>query len=295
MILISPFTFGEEKSGPLIAVDWGSTNLRACLLINAAVVEQIETGDGIKNIPNGNFESVLGEHTADWRNKHSDCRFLLSGMIGSREGWVEVPYVQTPAGLSEIRAGLHRFESPELGHIAIVPGISHENPDGTIDVMRGEESQVLELLADTGRGNAIICLPGTHSKWIECRDGRIVRFRTWVTGEAFELLSSSPLLAKGDAPDCHSKAFGRGIELARKSESGLLHQLFLGRTEMLMGRVPAADLPSLLSGLLISTELCEAEIWLGENASREAFLPVGPSQLIDCYQVVIQHFKQKAD
>lgn len=209
-------------------------------------------------------------------------------MIGSREGWVEVPYVDAPAGAAEIAARLHRFETPGLGEIAIVPGIRLLETDGTADVMRGEETQVIGALAELGP-DALICIPGTHSKWIRCRSGRIESFRTWVTGEAFELLGASPLLAKGKSANPDSDAFLRGLDHAAR-DGGVLRQIFLGRTDMLMNRITAADLPSLLSGILVGAELREAETWAGAGSSEPVTLIGAGESVLRFYQRALDHF-----
>ncbi|MEM7013122.1 MAG: 2-dehydro-3-deoxygalactonokinase [Verrucomicrobiota bacterium] len=239
----------------IIAVDWGSTNLLATHIVEGRVLDQKSAPLGIRQLQGRDFEAVLREVCADWLDDESRPRFLLSGMVGSREGWIEIPYVDTPAGPDEIEAELNWFETG-LGEVAIVPGVRHLEEDGVADVMRGEETQVIGALEKTGP-DATFCIPGTHSKWIQCREGRIESFRTWVTGEAFELLSASPLLAKGGAANPGSDAFLRGLDHARR-DGGVLRQIFLGRTDMLMGKVPAAELPSLLSGILVGAELREA-------------------------------------
>lgn len=239
----------------IIAVDWGSTNLLATHISEDRVLDQKGAPLGIRQLQGRDPEDVLREVCGDWLDANDRPRFLLSGMVGSREGWVEIPYVDTPAGPSEIVAKLNWFET-EIGEVAIVPGVRHLEVDGVADVMRGEETQVIGALTET-TPDATFCIPGTHSKWIQCREGRIVSFRTWVTGEAFELLSASPLLAKGDAANPDSDAFLRGLDHAKR-DGGVLRQIFLGRTDMLMGKVPAAELPSLLSGVLIGAELREA-------------------------------------
>ena len=183
----------------------------------------------------------------------------MSGMIGSREGWREAPYVITPAGIPDLAAKAVTVTSRTFGEIFILPGMRGDDPEsGTTDVMRGEETQVAGLLSTLPSAGATLCLPGTHSKWVHCRDGRLERFRTFLTGEAFALLTRDSLIAgSGGAPDPDGAAFARGLELSGK-EGGLLHHLFLGRTEMLAGRVAAAELPSLISGLLIGHEIREA-------------------------------------
>jgi 2-dehydro-3-deoxygalactonokinase len=246
---------------PLIAVDWGSTNLRAKLFLDGCVAASVESPDGIRHRDGRAFEDILAAACGAWKRDHPDARVLMSGMIGSREGWREAPYATAPAGLAELAARFVSIESPVFGEISIVPGVRWDDPaTGRTDVMRGEETQIAGLLPDLPASGAVVCLPGTHSKWVVCRSGRIERFRTWLTGEAFDSLTrpGSLIAGSGDGTvDVESEVFARGLECS-DGEGGLLHHLFLGRTEMLTGRVDPADLRTFVSGLLIGHEIREA-------------------------------------
>lgn len=258
---------------PLIAVDWGSTNFRARLVAGGELLASLESPDGIRHREGRDFASILESHCAAWKKVHPDARVLMSGMIGSREGWVEVPYVSTPASIGDLAAGIVTLDNTVFGPIGIVPGVRHDDDSGPSDVMRGEETQVAGRLDQLPAAGATLCLPGTHSKWIHCRDGRIGRFRTWLTGEAFDLLTKGSLIAgSGGTADAESDAFVRGLELSGGG-GGLLHHLFLGRTEMLTGRVAAAELRSLISGLLIGHEIRAAR----DFASHDPIFLVGES------------------
>jgi 2-dehydro-3-deoxygalactonokinase len=244
---------------PLLLVDWGSTNLRAKLVIDDRVISSRESADGIRHCRGRDHDEILTALCGDWKAMHPALRVIMSGMVGSREGWREVLYVNTPAGIPDLAAKVIAVVSRTFGEIFILPGVRRDDPDtDTTDVMRGEETQVAGLLTDLPHDGATVCLPGTHSKWVYCRDGRIENFRTFLTGEAFALLTRDSLIGgSGGAPDPAGPAFERGLELSGKG-GGLLHHLFLGRTEMLAGRVDADDLPSLISGVLIGHEVREA-------------------------------------
>ncbi len=252
----------QTQSGhPLIAIDWGSTHLRAKLVIDGAAVDQVASADGIRNRRGRDFDDILQSQCGRWRKKFPGIPVMMSGMIGSREGWAEVPYVTTPTGVADLAGALATVSSRHFDTVTIVPGVRFDPPGGdTTDVMRGEETQVSGVLAARPEtGVVTICLPGTHSKWVVCRDRRIEAFRTWLTGEAFERLTSDSLLCGegGGIVDPACAAFARGLELSA-TDGGLLHHLFLGRTEMLTGRVAAADLRGLISGLLLGHEIREA-------------------------------------
>lgn len=255
----------------IIIVDWGSTNLRAKLIIGGRVEEHRATGMGIKNVRQGGFEEALVELCGDWKGRYPGFDILMSGMVGSREGWVEAPYCRTPAGVGDLAASVMRLETVTMGDAYLVPGVRHDFQDGSTDVMRGEETEVFGVLEKRAVGSLTVCAPGTHSKWVNCQEGRIIDFRTWFTGEAFEKLTQDSLLSgsgAGGSRQIDDDALVRGLALSNGA-GGLLHHLFLGRTEMLTGRVAAGHLPGLVSGLLLGHEIREA--------SRFA---MGPIQLI---------------
>ncbi|MCF6312921.1 MAG: 2-dehydro-3-deoxygalactonokinase [Verrucomicrobiales bacterium] len=271
--------------GSLIAVDWGSTHLRVKLIIEGRVAESRSSDQGIKRLKSKGFDSVLFSLCGDWKKQHPDFPIWMSGMIGSREGWKEVPYCPTPVCLKDLVAALSVVETESLGEVFIVPGLRHDFDDDATDVMRGEEVEVFGLLAGLDNekleGSPLtICGPGTHSKWVNVEGGQIVSFRTWFTGEAFEKLTQDSLISGGslvDRDQVNRGGFTRGLESSGRS-GGLLHHLFLGRTDMLTQRVEAAHLPALISGLLIGHEIREArkfaqgEVYLmGNNRSAELY------------------------
>lgn len=250
-----------SMTSPHLFIDWGSTNFRAKLVIDSRVVSTRESPDGIRSCQGRDFEEILASLCGDWKVAHPALRVFMSGMIGSREGWVEAPYVSAPAGVRDLANKAVTVKSLTFGSIYLIPGVRRDDPDNaTTDVMRGEETQVAGLLTDLPHEGATVCLPGTHSKWVHCRDGHIESFRTFPTGEAFALLTRDSFIAgsaDGGSPDPTSPAFARGLELSGR-DGGLLHHLFLGRTEMLADRVTLADLPTLISGILIGHEVRES-------------------------------------
>jgi 2-dehydro-3-deoxygalactonokinase len=231
----------------MIAVDWGTSSLRAYRLDAAGtVIDRRQSAEGILNVPSGNFPAVLQRAIHGW----DDQPILMSGMVGSRQGWVEVPYVQSPAGEREIALHLAKVGSRTW----IVPGVSFVDESGVPDVMRGEETQILGVMDQLGN-EAIVCLPGTHSKWVRVRDGKIVAFRTYFTGELFAVLKAHSLLGRMMEEGEHdAKAFAEGVDRSG-DEGGLLHHLFGVRTRGLFGELAAGSSASYLSGLLIGHEL----------------------------------------
>jgi 2-dehydro-3-deoxygalactonokinase len=201
-------------------------------------------------------------------------------MAGSKQGWVEAPYCPCPAGLREVHA---RILEIEPGRISIVPGLS-DSHDGVPDVMRGEEVQIFGAVALSGLREGLFVLPGTHSKWARVRDGMVTGFRTFMTGEFYALLSRHSILARtleADAP-LDEAAFLQGVTQADNGQ-GLLHNAFAARTLALFERMPARELASYLSGLLIGEELRTQSV----HAAAEVVL-VGAPALTERYQLALQ-------
>jgi 2-dehydro-3-deoxygalactonokinase len=242
----------------MIAIDWGTSSFRAYRLgADGAVLEQRSAAAGLLAC-RGDFEAVLARQVDGW----DDDTIAMAGMIGSRNGWREVPYVAAPAGAAEIAAGMAAFTAPALPgrRLLIAPGLSHRPVDGAPEVMRGEETQIVGLLARLpAHGPQVVCLPGTHSKWVQVEAVRIVAWHTAMTGELYALLRRHSLLAalmpenmEADADD--AEAYARGLG-ASEAGGGLLNHLFGVRTRGLFGELSDAQAPSYLSGLLIGHEL----------------------------------------
>jgi 2-dehydro-3-deoxygalactonokinase len=239
----------------MIGVDWGTSSFRAFrLAADGTVIGRRAAPCGILHVPPGGFAGTLDEQLAPWLEE-GETRVLLSGMVGSRQGWVEAPYLPCPAGAAELAAAVVPVPF-DRATVRLVPGLSDEDDAGTPEVMRGEETQITGALAAIGEG--IACLPGSHSKWGRVRDGRITAFRTYLSGEAFAALRSGTILGRmmKDGPT-NLDAFDRG--LARAGEGGhLLHHLFGVRTLGLFGRLREEESASYLSGLLIGHEVMAA-------------------------------------
>jgi 2-dehydro-3-deoxygalactonokinase len=240
----------------LIGVDWGTTSCRAYLIgTDGAVLERVIDGPGILKVEKGAFGAALDTMTAGWGKLPA----ILSGMIGSRQGWREAPYARCPADADDIVRVLARIDHPGRP-VALVPGLSIEN-DAMPDVMRGEETQIFGALAVAERDAGLFLLPGTHSKWAEVASGRIMSFRTFMTGEVFGAFKDHTILGRlmsGSAAD--ADAFARGVREGASLESAgaLLNRIFATRTYGLMDKLPATGLADYLSGLLIGAEVAEA-------------------------------------
>ncbi len=240
----------------MIGVDWGTSSFRAYRLRDGAVIGRIETAGGILGIPQGGFAAALRQAIAPWLAA-GETEILLCGMVGSRQGWVEAPYLPCPAGPAEIAAAA--IPIPFDGaRVRLLPGLTTRAPGGTPDVMRGEETKLVGLLATLGTAPALVCLPGTHSKWARLAGGQVVGFTTHMTGELRAVLLDHSILgrqARAAPPD--AAAFRRGLHRAAEP-GGLSHHLFGTRALGLFGELPETATESYLSGLLIGAE-CRAE------------------------------------
>lgn len=276
----------------LIALDWGTSALRAFRLgENGAVLDTRHRPWGIMNLPpaaddatdaepGAGFERALQDTCSDWLAAAPGLPLLACGMVGSAQGWREAKYLPTPTSLDALARGLTLVERRNGPPLHIVPGLLQQ---GTLpNVMRGEETQVLGVLesltppADTP---VLIGLPGTHSKWVLARRGRIEQFHTFMTGEVFAALRGHTILGKtmqaGAAPDDIS--FARGLAVARGSDAalGLLSNLFSTRTLGLTGALAPTAQADYLSGLLIGHEVASL-------ACAHPQGPATPQRLVLC-------------
>jgi 2-dehydro-3-deoxygalactonokinase len=249
----------------LLALDWGTTALRGARLdASGHVLEERAFDKGILSIPAGGFAAAFDACFGDWAQGPARA-CLISGMAGSKQGWVEAPYCACPAGFADVAAHLQWITDPALRlPTAIVPGLNCEHACGlpqlasVPDVMRGEEVQIFGAMHVGGVSDGLFILPGTHSKWAWIRDGRVIRFQSFMTGEFFALLSQHSLLARtiDTTAPFDAAAFTLGVERAGQGGS-LLHNAFGTRTLALMARMEAGPLASYLSGLVIGEELHE--------------------------------------
>lgn len=265
----------------LVAVDWGTSALRgARMAADGRVLEERSAPRGILTVPAGGFPAVFDELFGDWmREPGATC--LISGMAGSRQGWVEAPYCACPADAADVARHILEIEP---GRIAMVPGLSDRH-QGVPDVMRGEEVQIFGALALTGQHGGLFVLPGTHNKWVRVQQGRVQGFHTFMTGEFYALLSQHSILARtldAQAP-LDESAFVQGVQRVRQHPGGLLHHAFGARTLALFHQMPEASLASYLSGLLIGEELNAQTL----NAEDTVVL-VGGAALTQRYALALQ-------
>ncbi len=244
----------------LIALDWGTSSARAYRVDgHGAVIDERSAALGVQQVRDGAFGAALAALLGDWST--IDAPRIGCGMIGSRQGWIEAPYLACPADLDALASAI--AWAPERA-LAIVPGVICRGDDGIPDVMRGEETQILGALG-AGQRRALAVLPGTHSKWASFEDGRILDFATYMTGELHAVLLGHSILgrmaqAPGAAGDAPGAAFDRGLARGLGS-GGLAHDIFGARTLALAGELASGDVADWLSGLLIGREIRDARTW----------------------------------
>jgi 2-dehydro-3-deoxygalactonokinase len=261
----------------MIGVDWGTSSFRAFRLApDGTILARRAAPRGIMTVEAGGFDAVLREQIGDWLVEGED-QVLLAGMVGSRQGWVEAPYLPCPASPGDIAAALTRVPF-DGAHSLLVPGLTDTDPAGVPEVLRGEETQLCGVLENPS-ADAIVCLPGTHSKWARLIGGSVAGFRTYMSGEVFAALRAGTILGRmmKDGPT-DLEAFDRGV--ARAGDPGhLLHQLFGVRTLGLFARLSDTESASYLSGLLIGHEVRDA---LGQGRLGPVYL-IGAGPLCELY------------
>ncbi|MFA7664875.1 MAG: 2-dehydro-3-deoxygalactonokinase [Burkholderiaceae bacterium] len=246
----------------LIALDWGTSSLRGWLLAaDGQVLERREGALGILNLAHADFRSAFESFCAGWLDADPGLPVIAAGMIGSRQGWAEAPYIETPASLADLADGLLALDSRAGRPFRIVPGLVSRPADGTADVLRGEETQVFGALAGAPAGERLFVLPGTHSKWVATRGLAVTGFRTCMTGELYAVMRQYAILGRlceepaiADGPG-QLAAFDDGVALGLARPGAIGHLLFTVRSQGLLGLRPADCLPAYLSGLLIGAEI----------------------------------------
>ena len=269
-----------------ILADWGTTNLRAWAMGHGGeILGHRSQGSGLLAVKERRFAETFVGFCGDWLDAKRPVPALLSGMVGSKMGWREAPYLSAPVMLSAL--GRHLCFAADIPGAAvwIVPGITLDDP-AQPEVMRGEEAQIPGALSLLRQDGGVFLLPGTHAKWAIVEAGRLVAFRTYMTGEVYGLLKTAGTIGQlmegeeGSAP----AAFERGVALSRSPDAAnLLHSLFSVRTLALLERLPRRSLSRYLSGLLIGAELEDGRQWLAARGMAPAVVAIGSPEMLDTY------------
>jgi len=242
-----------------IAADWGTSNLRVWgLNRQCQVVAERSSDQGMAKLDRSGFEPALLALTNDWLPQNRQTPVVCCGMVGARQGWIEVPYRQVPCKpVGFDVGGGPETRDPRL-RVFILSGVKQT---GTApDVMRGEETQIAGIISDDPQFAGVLCLPGTHTKWVRIDAGEIVRFRTFMTGELFDLLSAHSVLRHSlDGKGSDSVEFATSIEAMDAEAAQLASRLFSIRAQALVSELSPATAKARLSGLLIGAELAAAK------------------------------------
>jgi 2-keto-3-deoxy-galactonokinase len=287
----------------LIALDWGTTSLRAYkLAADGVVLEQRALSSGIMQLPktpriiNGRecadgFELAFDEACGDWLDAQPDLPVIACGMVGSAQGWREAAYCETPANVANLGNSLQTVVSLRGTRVHIVPGVIQRSR--LPNVMRGEETQVLGVLQNLpveAGADLLIGLPGSHSKWVDVVDGCITHFDTFMTGEVFAVLSEHSILGRTlkQGATFDAQAFDRGVQIAQSAdgELGVLSTLFSARTLGLTGELSPTAQADYLSGLMIGHELAAlatVQRRRRDNPNLPSIILIGNAQLCARY------------
>ena len=285
-------------SPALLALDWGTSSLRAFLMAEGKILETRQSAHGIQHLPApgiAGYQQAFAEIAGDWLAQSPTLPVIACGMVGSAQGWREAPYVRCPADIGDLAGQSVRVASGLGPDLLIAPGVLYDTPEALPDVMRGEEIQIAgALLADPEWGRrSCMLLPGTHSKWARIEDGKIIHFASYLTGELFAVLCQHSILGRlmpaaaqnaSEDPD----AFALGLDTAAASAPGALsHQIFGARTLGLTGRLPPASLAEYLSGLLIGHELISGIAATGRTPSGMPLVMIGAPALCRRYATAL--------
>lgn len=264
----------------LIAIDWGTSSARSYALgRNGKVLTETSAPLGVQRMNGSGFDEAL--RLLCGGDIPAGIPLIASGMIGSRQGWIEAPYCECPAGFDAVATALARV--PGTG-LAIVPGLICRVDGGIPDVIRGEETQVFGAMAEAIGARQVVVLPGTHSKWVIAGSGGVETFSTFMTGELYAVLQEHSILGRLAAPGTDNAAFDRGVRHSLRPDAVLTHDLFSARTLALTGSLAPSGVGDYLSGLLLGTEVAAAQLWLErEGLDGEALTLLGEAALLKRY------------
>jgi len=267
-----------------IIVDWGTTNFRASLLDeNNQTIDSLSSNDGMMRFEKNEFYPFLMTQLNPWLSKNKTLKVFMSGMVGSLNGWLETKYLHCDVNLDELSQNLVQIPNIKE-NIYIVPGVKTLK-NGLVDLMRGEEIQIFGALDHLKVKDAVVILPGTHSKWAQVQNEHIVDFKTNMTGEVFNSLSTNTILAKSIASkEINNNAFQKGLELS-STKGGLLNQVFQARAQA--KDIGKDKVYSFLSGILIGHEVKEMSSLFATNK----VIIVGNSTLNSLYEEALKIYE----
>ncbi len=264
-----------------IGVDWGTSNFRAYLLSADGKIHNQKSGDkGLKDLKKEEFEDYLLSHISPWL-KDSHKPVILCGMVGSQMGWHEVPYIDVENIMTELPKATYKIPTKAQALEAyIISGACQKSPK-PMDVMRGEETQIYGFLKQNREFSGYIILPGTHSKWVEVKEGEIASFKTFMTGEFYQIIKQYSLLSSMIIDeDFAEKDFQKGLVQSMKGDTSLTNDLFSLRATALLAPKNKYSVSSYLSGLLIGLEFAR----LKDKSVKANIVIIGSPSLMEIYE-----------
>lgn len=253
----------EASYADWIAVDWGTSQMRAWAMRNASPIAQAQSDQGMGALAKDAFEGALLSLIEPWLGAQR-MTVVACGMVGARQGWAEATYADVPCAPVSESQTKPKVKDARLD-VHILPGLCQRSP---ADVMRGEETQIAGFLAQNPGFDGVICLPGTHTKWAQISAGEVISFRTFMTGEFFALLSKSSVLRHSLAKGWDEDAFAQAVSDGLSRPEAMASRFFSLRAESLLADLNGASATSRLSGLLLGAELAAAKpYWLGQRVA----------------------------
>ena len=273
-----------------IAVDWGTTNLRIwhCDQLGN-VLDETKVQMGMGTLSASEYEGVLISHIAHHLSDDVITEVVVCGMAGARQGWQDAGYLTAPCDMPSLNQAVTVHTADPRIMVRILPGIKQPEP---ADVMRGEETQIAGFLKQTPDYNGLICLPGTHSKWVHVQNGQVIEFQTFMTGEVYDLLSRSSVLKHSVSGEGFSQPdFIDAAKSAFKNPADAFSQLFRLRAQHLVHDADAKVLRARLSGILIGQEVAAME----RQWNHLAITLVGEEALCSLYKSALEAVGKSVD
>ena len=262
-----------------VALDWGTSNFRAYLMENNNVIDQVSTQEGMKFVDQKEFENILVKNITAWRKKFNIKIVIASGMVGAKQGWVEVPYINSPCDIRNLN--FKTLNILDDINIHILSGVSQSNPS---DVMRGEETQIAGFLFNNIDFNGSICLPGTHSKWVDLNSYDIKKFTSFLTGELYEIVKKYSILKHSlNTTRLEDEIVKSAANLIIENPSLISNKLFEIRAENLLKNSNQISNNSKLVGYLLGIELSGSRTYWEDKD----LVIIGSSNLNKYYEIIL--------
>jgi len=256
-------TEADQRDFDWIAIDWGTTNLRAWAMKDGSPVARRTAPVGMAALDRDGFEPALLAAIGPWLPSSGTVPVVCCGMVGARQGWIEAPYVKTPSPPLDAHAFARAPVKDGRIEVTIIHGMSQASPP---DVMRGEETQIAGLLRLEPGFAGLVCLPGTHTKWATVEAGRVEQFSSFMTGELYALLATQSVLRHSLDGESDPEAFAEAVKEAADDPAQLAAKLFSIRARGLLDAVAPGRSRGRLSGLLIGLEVAAMRPqWQGKD------------------------------